>query len=36
MWNMDVTKCLAHAYEEIKDRKGKVTNGGAFVKEQMK
>jgi NTP pyrophosphatase (non-canonical NTP hydrolase) len=33
MWNMDVTKCLAHAYEEIKDRKGKVISGGAFVKE---
>jgi len=34
MWNMDVTKCLAHAYNEIKDRKGKVVSGGAFVKEQ--
>lgn len=26
--------CLAAAYEEIKDRKGRMVPGGAFVKEQ--
>jgi hypothetical protein len=25
--------CLQSAYEEIKDRKGKMAQGGAFVKE---
>lgn len=30
--NLDVTECLGLAYEEIKDRKGKMVNG-TFVKE---
>lgn len=29
----DVTTCLAHAYDEIKDRKGTLTPQGVFVKE---
>ena len=30
--NLDIQECLASAYEEIKDRKGKVIDG-VFVKE---
>lgn len=33
MWNMRVTPCLESAYNEIKDRKGRMVHGGAFVKE---
>jgi len=32
MYNMEIEDCLAHAYEEIKDRKGKMIDG-TFVKE---
>jgi NTP pyrophosphatase (non-canonical NTP hydrolase) len=31
--NVDVTYCLAHAYEQIKHRRGKMVNG-VFVKEE--
>ena len=31
--NLDVTECLSIAYEEIKNRKGKMVNG-TFVKEE--
>ena len=31
--NIDLTSCVAAAYEEIKDRKGQLVNG-IFVKEQ--
>lgn len=31
--DLDIMDCLASAYEEIKDRKGKVTEQGVFVKE---
>lgn len=30
---LDVSNCLALAYDEIKDRKGKMVEGGTFVKE---
>jgi NTP pyrophosphatase (non-canonical NTP hydrolase) len=33
MKDIDLTSCLAMAYEEIKDRKGYVTPQGVFVKE---
>lgn len=32
--DLDIMDCLASAYEEIKDRKGKVNEQGIFVKEQ--
>lgn len=31
--NLDLTSCLAGAYEEIKDRKGTLMPDGTFVKE---
>lgn len=34
MKNIGIDACLAQAYEEIKNRKGKVVEGGAFVREQ--
>lgn len=33
MKNVTLEDCLNHAWEEIKDRKGKMVDGGAFVKE---
>ena len=30
---LDLTECLEHAYEEIKDRKGYLNENGVFVKE---
>lgn len=34
MKDMDIVACLGHAYDEIKDRKGKMIYGGVFVKEE--
>ncbi len=31
---LDLSQCLAAAYDEIKDRKGYLTKDGVFVKEQ--
>lgn len=31
--DIDITKCLESAYNEIKDRKGYLTKDGVFVKE---
>jgi NTP pyrophosphatase (non-canonical NTP hydrolase) len=31
--NLDLVKCFAHAYEQIKDRKGYLSPEGIFVKE---
>lgn len=31
--DLDLTKCLEHAYNEIKDRKGYLNSSGVFVKE---
>ena len=33
MKNYNLTRCLQEAYEEIKDRKGHMVRGGAFVKD---
>ena len=33
MQGTNLTECLSHAYNEIKDRKGAMTASGAFVKE---
>lgn len=33
MSGMDLTECLAAAWDDIKDRKGRMVPGGAFVKE---
>lgn len=33
MRELNLTDCLAQAYEEIKNRKGRMVAGGAFVKE---
>lgn len=33
--NVDLTHCLAAAYNEIKDRKGHMNAGGIFVKESQ-
>jgi NTP pyrophosphatase (non-canonical NTP hydrolase) len=33
MKNYDMCRCLELAYEEIKNRKGRMVAGGAFVKE---
>jgi NTP pyrophosphatase (non-canonical NTP hydrolase) len=33
MTGTNLTQCLAIAYDEIKDRKGRMVPGGAFVKE---
>ena len=30
----DITDCLAGAWDEIKDRKGRLVPGGAFVKDE--
>lgn len=35
MKGYDIKDCLLEAYEEIKDRKGKMVQGGAFVKEEQ-
>ena len=32
--DLDIMDCLASAYDEIKDRKGKVNEQGVFVKEE--
>ena len=34
MSNYDIKECLEQAYEEIKNRKGRMVHGGAFVKEE--
>jgi NTP pyrophosphatase (non-canonical NTP hydrolase) len=34
MKGMDIRWCLELAYNEIKDRKGKMVEGGAFVKDE--
>lgn len=31
---LDITDCLAGAWDEIKDRKGRMVTGGAFVKDE--
>lgn len=31
--NTDITECLGHAWNEIKDRKGTLLSSGVFVKE---
>ena len=33
MRDFDITNCLAGAWDEIKDRKGRMVPGGAFVKD---
>ena len=33
MRDFDITDCLAGAWDEIKDRKGRMVPGGAFVKD---
>lgn len=32
--DLDLTRCLAHAYNEIKDRKGYLNKEGVFIKEE--
>jgi NTP pyrophosphatase (non-canonical NTP hydrolase) len=32
--DLDLVKCFAHAYEQIKDRKGYLSPEGIFVKEE--
>ena len=32
--NLNLTWCLNHAWEQIKDRKGRMVPGGAFVKDE--
>lgn len=34
MWEVSIEECLERAYNEIKDRKGRIVPGGAFVKEE--
>ena len=34
MRGLDMTECLRYAYGVIKDRKGNIAPGGAFVKEE--
>ena len=34
MSGLDITDCLAGAWYEIKDRKGRMVPGGAFVKDE--
>ena len=34
MRGFDITDCLAGAWDEIKDRKGRMIPGGAFVKDE--
>ena len=34
MLDMNLTDCLAYAYDEIKDRKGYLNEAGVFIKEQ--
>ena len=34
MRDFDITNCLAGAWDEIKDRKGRMIPGGAFVKDE--
>ena len=34
MSSYDIKSCLEQAYEEIKERKGRMVPGGAFVKEE--
>lgn len=31
--DLDVTTCLAHSWEQIKDRRGTMSPGGVFVKD---
>ena len=33
--NLDIVECLQSAYGEIKDRKGRMVEGGVFVKEEQ-
>lgn len=34
MSGLDITDCLAGAWDEIRDRKGRMIPGGAFVKDE--
>ena len=34
MMELSPVECLEYAYDEIKDRKGRLSSGGAFVKEE--
>ena len=34
MRDLDITDCLSAAWDEIKDRKGRMVPGGAFVKDE--
>jgi hypothetical protein len=34
MNGVDLTICLNEAYDKIKDRKGRMVEGGAFVKDE--
>ena len=34
MSGLDITDCLVGAWDEIKDRKGRMVPGGAFVKDE--
>ena len=34
MRGFNITDCLAAAWDEIKDRKGRMVHGGAFVKDE--
>lgn len=34
MKELDISSCLLQAYEEIKNRKGRMSEGGAFVKDE--
>lgn len=34
MKNFNMNDCLSQAYEEIKNRKGRMVQGGAFVKDE--
>lgn len=33
--DLDLTKCLQHAYNEIKDRKGYLNKEGVFIKDEQ-
>ena len=34
LYGLGITSCLAGAWDEIKDRKGRMVPGGAFVKDE--
>ena len=34
LYGLGITDCLAGAWDEIKDRKGRMVPGGAFVKDE--